>query len=100
MSQPPTKLDRMFRQAMFLLAVAGIGMIGWSYQPWPRCTDRAIAGTLYWAVMNAGALLTLLASLTGIVWTACSPYPRWGYATIICLLFAIALWFGMTPLIH
>jgi hypothetical protein len=97
MTRVPSKLDRVFRVIIFCTGIASVLLMTWSRMSWPRCSHWDERKYLCSSLMDLGAALALCASLVGIVWTACSQYPRWGYAAIICLLFLLALVFGTAP---
>ena len=70
---------------------------GLSDASWPHCTNWDEKKFFCSDVMTIGFATAMFASLVGIVWTACSQYPRWGYAAVTCVLFLIGLVFGTMP---
>jgi hypothetical protein len=91
MSQGPSRLDRTFRAVVFSLGIASILLIGGAWMFCPRSTNWDEKKQLCALLLNGGAMLALGASVAGIIWTACSQYPRWGYAAIIGAFFLMAL---------
>lgn len=59
----------------------------------PRSTHQNDQQEICLAIACLGGALALGAGLIGLVWTACSSYPRWGYAVIIVLLFSVGMVF-------
>ena len=83
--------------ALLTAGIASILLMGWSHASWPHCTNWDEKKFFCSDVMTIGFATAMFASLVGIVWTACSQYPRWGYAAVTCVLFLIGLVFGTMP---